>query len=610
MSNVINRWVTSAVAAASLLFTPAALLAQATLTSQLRTIAVGSPAGSPSSASAPDFSPFNTSVTSGFSPATNSVGISSNLSPSAISLSSSINCQTAGNVFPTSTPSGVLQHIVEFSLPTPASFILLASDNLPGGPNFALNTVLQDSFGNVIFSGRSTSPTGNTGTLAPGIYTLATISQVSTAGGAAGPVVGNLNVSLNLGVAIDTPTSFLYQGQLLNNGQPANGEFDMTFQVFNAPTGGTAITTPISIPRVRVTNGLFTTPVPVPASVWNGNRTWMEVSVAFPISLPVVLTPRQPIQPAPKALWAATADVASTAASVPWAGVAGVPANVANAFSPWFSVPSGIAYTGGSVGIGTASPASPLHIRSGASGLAPNAGSVLALEAAGSAYFNLLSPNGNESGILFGRPSAGAAGAGIIYNNASTPGGLQFRTDANTTRLTISNTGAASFASTVNAAGAVTAPNFTYSTPITSFAMFTDVHARSRNGSPVRGAGLGNGGASLDTGTVDALVIPMNLPNGATVTNLRVFVVDNSAARDLSIVFSGYSPAGSFFTLGTAATAGAGTAVQTIDIPLNVVIDNSTFGYSVLFNATSGVWDSAIQVRAVRVTYTMPRPVP
>lgn len=52
----------------------------------------------------------------------------------------------------------------------------------------------------------------------------------------------------------------------------------------------------------------------------------------------------------------------STANSVPWAGIAGVPSNVTNAFSPWGPVTGGIVYSGGKVGIGTPTPPNLLSV--------------------------------------------------------------------------------------------------------------------------------------------------------------------------------------------------------------------------------------------------------
>lgn len=576
--------------------------AQATYLTQLRSVAVSAPLGSDSASTpAGDFSPFNASVTAGVSPGTNSLSIQSALASDAISLSGAFNCQTAGLL---GSPSATLQHQVQFTLAEPATVLLLASDGLPGTPNVQVNTLLGDSMGTIYFDGRSTAATGVTINLPAGSFTFSTFAQVSVAGGANGPAVGSVSVSISFLPLIDSPTSILYQGRLDEGGLPANGQRDMTFQVFDRPTGGTPLTPVVSVPRVDVVNGLFTTPVPISANVWNSGRAYLEIAVGFPITIPTVLSPRQPIQPAPKANWAARADEAVQASTVPWSGIANVPANVLNAFSPWQPSGGGIIYTGGgNVGIGLTGPSVPLHVRVSPSGVNPNPGTVLALESGGSSYINLLHANGTESGILFGRPMVGSAGAGIVYNNLGNLGGLQFRTDTNVNRLTIASSGDATFTNNV------TASNFSYASPVQSFVMYTDAAVRSRNGAPVRGVVLGGGGASLDTGTNDSLAVQLNLPHGALFTGVRVYFTD-AVTSNLSINVFSYSPtAAGYSVLGSATPTGAIAGTRIVDIPVSALIDNANNSYVVTF-AASGNWDGGLSIRGVRATYTLSRPVP
>ncbi len=90
-------------------------------------------------------------------------------------------------------------------------------------------------------------------------------------------------------------------------------------------------------------------------------------------------------------------------------------------------------------GIGTTTPLAKLHIFSGASGnVSPHLPMVV--ESNGNTYINLLSPNANETSILFGN-AGNAASGGIVYNNSGTPMGLQFRTNGNNTRMIVSSSG-------------------------------------------------------------------------------------------------------------------------------------------------------------------------
>jgi len=91
------------------------------------------------------------------------------------------------------------------------------------------------------------------------------------------------------------------------------------------------------------------------------------------------------------------------------------------------------------IGIGITTPRAKLHVFQGASGnLSPYP--PLVVENNGHTYVNLLSPDANERGILFGN-SADASRGGIVYNNTNTLDGFQFRTAGNQTRMIISSSG-------------------------------------------------------------------------------------------------------------------------------------------------------------------------
>ncbi len=96
-------------------------------------------------------------------------------------------------------------------------------------------------------------------------------------------------------VSAASAQAFTYQGFLRQSGTPANGSFNMTFRLFDVPSGGTALATvgPIS---VSVNNGLFSAELNFPQPIWSGGTRYLEIQVGS-----TTLTPRVKINPTPYA---------------------------------------------------------------------------------------------------------------------------------------------------------------------------------------------------------------------------------------------------------------------------------------------------------------------
>ncbi|MBL8881009.1 MAG: hypothetical protein JNG88_17985, partial [Phycisphaerales bacterium] len=202
-------------------------------------------------------------------------------------------------------------------------------------------------------------------------------------------------------------SAFTYQGRLRVSGEiPTDANYAFQFRLFSVATGGAAIAGPIN-QTLFVRDGLFTTLLDFGTPPFIGDRRWLEITVGG-----VVLAPRVELTPAPYALFAA---------------------------GPWVTSGTTLCYTSGDVGVGTCSPEAPLHVQEGSAGsITAHGNSILALERSASAYINLLVPAASESGILFGDPTGGATDGGIIY---STTNQLQLRTNGNSTRMVVGDTG-------------------------------------------------------------------------------------------------------------------------------------------------------------------------
>src|ERR1051325_6148988 len=113
-----------------------------------------------------------------------------------------------------------------------------------------------------------------------------------------------------LAVVSRAQTSMTFQGQLLVAGAPASGTYDLRFTLYNAATGGAAVSTPACADNVSITNGLCNVILPFtfPSS---GADTYIEVQVRTNAALPcsdstgfTTLSPRQRLTPAPAAVFA------------------------------------------------------------------------------------------------------------------------------------------------------------------------------------------------------------------------------------------------------------------------------------------------------------------
>jgi hypothetical protein len=128
-------------------------------------------------------------------------------------------------------------------------------------------------------------------------------------------------------------TAVTYQGRLMQDGAPYAGAVDLTFRLYDLPTGGTEVAGPISETDWPVVDGLFQVTLDFGA-VFDGSARYLEVEVDG-----TILTPRQSVRPAPVALFALAGN-------------------------DWQLNGADVYYLQGDVGIGTASPNAPLEIAS------------------------------------------------------------------------------------------------------------------------------------------------------------------------------------------------------------------------------------------------------
>jgi trimeric autotransporter adhesin len=240
-------------------------------------------------------------------------------------------------------------------------------------------------------------------------------------------------------------TAFSYNGQFNDDGNPANGTYDLNFTLYDASTSGTELGS-VATNATIVSNGLFTVTLDFGA-IFNGSNRWLEIAArtngngAF-----TTLSPRQQILATPYAVFANIAS--NLSGSLPAAQLTGtVPSTV---FSGTYARPvefdnsgnsfSG-AFTGNGAGVSNVNAATVGGVSAGGfwrtngnAGTSPADGSFLGttddqpLELHVNGQLALrLEPNANGANVIAGSAQvegAGSYGVAIAGGNANTVNGL------------------------------------------------------------------------------------------------------------------------------------------------------------------------------------------
>ncbi len=107
-------------------------------------------------------------------------------------------------------------------------------------------------------------------------------------------------------------TAFTYQGGLNDGGNPATGNYDLSFAAYDAPANGNLLGAIVTNSPVNVSNGLFTTTVDFGSGVFSGGDVWLEMAVSTNAANAFsVIAPRQQVMSVPYAILAGTAKQAA-----------------------------------------------------------------------------------------------------------------------------------------------------------------------------------------------------------------------------------------------------------------------------------------------------------
>jgi hypothetical protein len=86
--------------------------------------------------------------------------------------------------------------------------------------------------------------------------------------------------ALGMGAALAHADSFTYHGTLQDAGRPANGNYDIQLTLYSKQSGGTVLAGPVTLSRVQVANGNFSTVVDFGPMTSMTSQGWVDVKVS------------------------------------------------------------------------------------------------------------------------------------------------------------------------------------------------------------------------------------------------------------------------------------------------------------------------------------------
>jgi hypothetical protein len=208
------------------------------------------------------------------------------------------------------------------------------------------------------------------------------------------------------------------------------------------------------------------------------------------------------------------------------------------------------------------------------------------------------------TGTTFAIAASGVSGgtAGVITDNTITNADLA----ADTASLAkITNSNLAVSGANIVAANNITADEFNYTAPATSYQMVPCSSFVSRDS-----CRFTYGGAAIPWDTsVDGLMASLILPHGCTITAVRFYVYDNHSIDMTCRLYEQVITTNNGNFHATLATTGTSTLAQVLTATgLNVPVNSATSAFSLLVTPSAPWGGDGMYIRAARVDYTMPRP--
>lgn len=359
---------------------------------------------------------------------------------------------------------------------------------------------------------------------------------------------------------------FTYQGLLNDNGAPANGEYDIRFELYDAPVGGDQIGPIQAAENTPVIDGVFTAEIDFGDGVFQGGPRYLRIGVRPGDSggLFTFLDPRTPINPAPAAQHATTADAlaspiwtqsGSVVSTAPSASRVFINRDAPLTSADYFGVSSDVA---GFVGMYIAGP--------------------------------------KRSVPFYGYSANGDVSAYTYYNDISERWGLWM--NSRTIFETFPDGEAIFYAG-------LRAERFEFESPKTSYCSISGDSFYAASGDPFR-ASSGTGGAYISSPGSGWLVAPVSLPHGAVITRMRATFNDNVAgSMSISLTLRTHGGDGgvAVATVSSAGLAGNNIEGSTTAISVPIVNNNASHYHMRVFSSN---WPGTINlaIKSVVIEYT------
>jgi len=197
-----------------------------------------------------------------------------------------------------------------------------------------------------------------------------------------------------VGLAAPLGTAFTFSGRMNYQNKAANGSFDLQLKLYDTASAGNQFGPAVNVSALQIVDGLFVTTLDF-GPVFNGTAYWLEIAARPNGGGPyTILSPRQAVNPAPYALFAANSGTANAAHTVNAnsVGTAGIQNNAIT--GPKIAANQVVKSLNGLTDIVS------LNAGAGVS-ITPSSGNVLTVSATGANQWSLTGNAGTTPGVNF-----------------------------------------------------------------------------------------------------------------------------------------------------------------------------------------------------------------